>query len=78
MTVLKAGYAVIGTCRSSAKGEKWLSKFPEYKDQFKYAVVEDMCVAGAFDEAVKGCDYIIHTASPLTLNPTVYIVTLFC
>jgi hypothetical protein len=62
---------VIGTCRSSAKGEKWISKFPEHKGQFKYAVVEDMCTSGAFDEAVKGCDYIIHTASPLTLNPTV-------
>lgn len=40
--------------------------FPQYKDQFQYAIVQDIAASGAFDEAVKGCDIIAHTASPYT------------
>lgn len=53
---LTAGYRVRGAVRSTLKGQ-WLqdmfdSKYGKAK--FELAVVEDMIVDGAFDEAVKG------------------------
>jgi len=33
-----------------------------YLDQLEFIMVEDRTVSGAYDEAVEGVDYIIHTA----------------
>lgn len=54
--LLLAGYKVRGTVRSEAKGE-WLVKLFGEKygpGKLDLAVVPDMAVKGAFDEAVKG------------------------
>ncbi|KAJ7707355.1 NAD-P-binding protein [Mycena rosella] len=64
LAFLEAGYDVKGTARSTAKAEGWIAHFPAYKACYTYAVVEDIAAAGAFDEAVKGCDIIAHIASP--------------
>lgn len=64
---LKIGYRVRGTVRSEDKA-KWtqeLFKSPDYET----AIVPNMAVDGAFDEAVKGVDAIIHTASVMTRSP---------
>ena len=36
---------------------------PEYAGKLDFAFVEDLTKPGGFDEAVKGVDAIIHTAS---------------
>ncbi|KAF2773916.1 flavonol reductase [Teratosphaeria nubilosa] len=41
---------------------------PEYESQLSFAIVEDIAQPGAFDEAVKGVDGVIHTASPFTFD----------
>ncbi|KAK7040589.1 NAD-P-binding protein [Favolaschia claudopus] len=70
LAFLNAGYSVKGTTRTAAKAEQWISRFPDHKPRFQYAVVPDMSIPGAFDEAVKGCDYIAHLASPAHWDQT--------
>ncbi|KAJ7081392.1 NAD-P-binding protein [Mycena belliarum] len=64
LAFLDAGYTVKGTARTAVKAEDWIARFPAHKARFHYAVIPDMVVAGAFDEAVKGCDIVAHVASP--------------
>ncbi|KFY11158.1 hypothetical protein V492_04624 [Pseudogymnoascus sp. VKM F-4246] len=69
--VLKAGYHVRGTVRDASKAE-WTTKlFAERYGAGKYSavVVPDMAVEGAFDDAVKGVQGIIHSASIITFSP---------
>ncbi|PYH44087.1 SDR family oxidoreductase [Aspergillus saccharolyticus JOP 1030-1] len=61
---LQRGYRVRGTVRSEQTAEKVRSIFPEYKEKLSFAIVQDIAQPGAFDEAVKGVQGIIHTASP--------------
>ncbi|KAG8892731.1 methylglyoxal reductase (NADPH-dependent) gre2, partial [Tulasnella sp. 403] len=37
-------------------------------DKFSYVIVRDIETPGAFDEAVRGVDAVIHTASPVTVD----------
>ncbi|OBT66250.1 hypothetical protein VE03_04340 [Pseudogymnoascus sp. 23342-1-I1] len=69
--VLRAGYHVRGTVRDASKVE-WTTKlFAERHGAGKYSavVVPDMAVEGAFDEAVKGVQGIIHSASVISFSP---------
>ncbi|KAJ6614873.1 NAD-P-binding protein [Mycena sp. CBHHK59/15] len=68
LTFFESGYAVKGTARTAAKAEEWIARFPQWKSQYQYVVVQDMSTPGAFDEAVKGCGIIAHTASPFHWN----------
>jgi nucleoside-diphosphate-sugar epimerase len=67
---LKAGYRVRLVVRSPSKIDKILSA-PSIKalnpnsEQLSWAVVPDMTVPGAYDEAVQGAKYVIHAASPI-------------
>ena len=67
--LLQRGFRVRGTVRSDAKGE-FLAKLFEKEglNGFEYCIVEDVEPEGAFDEAVKGCDAVLHTASPFHFN----------
>ncbi|KAF8601441.1 D-lactaldehyde dehydrogenase [Ceratobasidium sp. AG-I] len=67
-TLLEAGYTVCGTVRSTSKGEYLVNLFKSYDDRFKYVIVKEMAEDGAFDEAVKGVDAVVHTASPCTFD----------
>lgn len=40
----------------------------KYLDKVEFVIVPDIIKDRAFDEAVKGVDYIIHCASPLALE----------
>ncbi|KAI0158674.1 hypothetical protein BJ166DRAFT_528047 [Pestalotiopsis sp. NC0098] len=64
---LDAGYKIRGTARSPAKAEKTRKTFnsPDYD----VVVVPEMQPPGAFDEAVKGVDAIVHMSSPLNFSP---------
>ncbi|KNG86407.1 putative NAD dependent epimerase/dehydratase [Aspergillus nomiae NRRL 13137] len=61
---ISAGYHVRGTVRSAATAEKVKRTFPRYSEELSFAIVPDIVEDGAFDEAVKGVDGIMHTACP--------------
>ncbi|RPD52415.1 NAD(P)-binding protein [Lentinus tigrinus ALCF2SS1-7] len=64
-TFLEHGFAVRGAVRSERKATYLGSLFQSYGDKFDVVVVEDITKDGAFDEAVKDVDGIVHTASPV-------------
>lgn len=61
--LLRKDYHVRATARSQSKCDVIRKQYPT--DALELVVVEDFMKAAAFDEAVKGVDYILHTASPL-------------
>jgi nucleoside-diphosphate-sugar epimerase len=70
-TFLNAGYNVLGTVRSSSTAQHVLNTHASTtslpgKGKLTLAIVPDITTPGAFDEAVKGVDGVIHTASPFT------------
>ncbi|KAI0325599.1 NAD-P-binding protein [Cubamyces sp. BRFM 1775] len=80
LELLAQGYTVRGAVRSASKVDVLAAlvarKQPEAKDRFKGYVVPDITAPGAFDEAVKGADGVIHTASPVSPpidDPEAYI-----
>lgn len=64
---LNAGYKIRGTARSEAKAEKTRKVFNS--PNYDVVVVPEMEPEGAYDEAVKGVDAIIHMSSPLNFSP---------
>lgn len=63
-----AGYRVRGTLRSKAKADALLSRFtPEQRKRIELVEVADTA-SSDLTEAVKGVEYIQHTASPYQLN----------
>lgn len=62
------GYRVVGTVRSQASADKVRKTHAKYGDKLSFAIVEDVAVSGAHDEAVKGVDGVIHTASPFQMQ----------
>lgn len=72
VTALQAGYRVRAAVRSESKKKELLSA-PSIKelnpaDKLTFVVVPDLMVDGAYNEAVKGVNYIIHLASPIPLK----------
>ncbi|KAI0634955.1 NAD-P-binding protein [Trametes polyzona] len=66
---LEAGYRVRGTVRSQAKADIWL-KLPAFapyiaSGQIHIAFVPDIVKPGAFDDALDGVDYFLHTIAQL-------------
>ncbi|KAJ7451949.1 NAD-P-binding protein [Mycena latifolia] len=66
LAFLEAGYTVRGTARTLEKAQGWIAHFPAHKAVYQPAVVADLAAPGAFDDAVMGCDIIVHVASPNT------------
>ncbi|KIX98704.1 uncharacterized protein Z520_05164 [Fonsecaea multimorphosa CBS 102226] len=64
---LSKGYKVRAAVRSESKiAEIKAAKSTQpYLDQLSFVIVPDIEKDGAFDDAVKGVDYIVHVASPL-------------
>ena len=71
-SLLRHGYKVRGTVRSeatAAKVHRTHSHLLNGDDRrLTFSIVQDVAATGAFDEAVKGVDGVIHTASPFTLQ----------
>jgi nucleoside-diphosphate-sugar epimerase len=69
---LDAGYYVRGTTRSAKSSHSMLEAepFKTYASTGRFSIVQvpDITLPGAFDEAVRGCHAIAHTASPMSLN----------
>ncbi|KAI0088336.1 NAD-binding protein [Irpex rosettiformis] len=68
--LLDKGYFVRGTVRNKEKAAYPTSLFKKAVEagRLDYYVVPDFLTPGAFNEAVKGVDAIIHTATPVTLK----------
>lgn len=69
---LQAGYRVRAAVRSQEKADVVLSASPTKElslssDQLSFVVVPDLSVAGAYDEAMRGIQGIIHTAGALAI-----------
>ncbi len=65
--LLSRGYRVRGTVRGRAEKYPFLTSLPGAAERLEL-VSADLLADGAFDEAVKGCDYVMHTASPYALD----------
>ena len=67
---IAAGLKVRGTVRSQEKGAKVAQFFNRRygPGHFEYAVVPDMGVEGAYDEAVKGASIFCHTAATMSFD----------
>lgn len=65
---LQAGYAVRGTVRSQETADKVRSTFPQHVDRLSFAIVPDIGAPNAFDEASKGVQGVIHTATPFQIQ----------
>ncbi|GKT40258.1 putative uncharacterized oxidoreductase [Colletotrichum spaethianum] len=61
--LLKNGYQVVGTVRSSEKASL-LEGVHGHNPNLSVAIVPDITATGAFDEALKGCTGVLHLASP--------------
>ncbi|KAF5360052.1 hypothetical protein D9758_007603 [Tetrapyrgos nigripes] len=65
---IDAGYPVRGTARSQSKAQKWEGwQESEYKNKVDWAIVEDVIVPGAFKDAMKDIEFVVHTAAPFTI-----------
>lgn len=68
--LFEAGYKVKATVRSDDKAEFIKKAFPEFVDKVSFVLVPDIVADNAFDEAVVGVDYVVHTASPFHFKVT--------
>lgn len=66
--LLKRGHLVRATVRSDSKGQYLREVFHRFSDQLSFVLVENLEEEGAFSEAVKGVDAVLHTASPFLFN----------
>ena len=66
---LSRGYNVRTTVRTQATAEKVKKSHKQYLDRLSFAIVGDVATPGAHDEAVRGVDGVIHTASPFVSLP---------
>jgi len=66
--LLEEGFAVNATVRSAKDSSKleYLRKYDKH-DRLKFFEA-NLTDEGSFDTAVQGCKYVLHTASPYTLN----------
>ncbi|KAI9864453.1 MAG: hypothetical protein M1824_005156 [Vezdaea acicularis] len=67
---LESGYRVRASVRGPAGEQKIKAakSIQRYLSQLSFVVVEDIEADGAFDEAIKGCTYVVHIASRLPFN----------
>ncbi|KAJ7485418.1 NAD-P-binding protein [Mycena latifolia] len=65
LILLDRSWKVRACVRTPAKADAWRAEFPMFSaDQLEFVFVPDMQVDGSFDDAVKGCEVVFHTASP--------------
>ncbi|KAI0337610.1 NAD(P)-binding protein [Trametopsis cervina] len=62
--LFEAGFSVRSTVRSEKSVPYLKNLFKEYESKYELVIVPDITKEGAFDEAVKGVDAVLHTASP--------------
>jgi nucleoside-diphosphate-sugar epimerase len=66
--LLQAGYRVRGTVRDLSSARQTQKALDEFGSQFEIAVVADIRVAGALDEAMEGCFGVVQIAAPMKIS----------
>ncbi|KAH6904342.1 D-lactaldehyde dehydrogenase [Coprinopsis sp. MPI-PUGE-AT-0042] len=66
--LLEKGYSVRAAVRAQSKAKHLQELFKSYGDKLEFVYVPDIGKEGAFDDAVKGVNAILHTATPVTLT----------
>ena len=61
--LLRRGIRVRGTTRSQYKADEMLRRRQDRINQLEFTITSDLAQPGIFDEAIKGVDAAIHTAS---------------
>ncbi|KAF9515021.1 hypothetical protein BS47DRAFT_1391946 [Hydnum rufescens UP504] len=64
-SAIDRGYIVVAAVRNDDQGDEIVNSFPEYKGKVSYTLVTDITKEGAYDEAVKDVDAVMHVASPV-------------
>jgi flagellar biosynthesis protein FliQ len=69
--LIALGHFVVGSVRSSPKGDEILATHPEYAGKISFVTVSDYAKKGVWDEIMKEeeFDYVIHVAAPLLDDP---------
>ena len=65
--LLLKGYRVRGTVRKSPDAYPFLASLDGAVDRLEL-VEADLLKSGSYKQAVKGCEYVLHTASPYIIN----------
>lgn len=67
--LLREGYEVVGTVRSPAKAEATRSALAKVApvERLRFAEADLLSDAG-WDEAMRGCTYVVHVASPFSMS----------
>lgn len=68
---LTQGFNVRGAIRRAQQETDFRKRWPQFEQQLAFIVVGDLDAPNTFDEAMKGVDAVIHTASPTFFNPQV-------
>jgi nucleoside-diphosphate-sugar epimerase len=66
--LLEAGHTVRVVSRSEEKGKALKESFREHSSKVEVTLVADQLAESAYDDAVRGVDAVIHTASPFIMN----------
>lgn len=65
---LEKGYRVRAAVRSPSKAQTLRDSLPQFADRFETTLVPDILAPGAYEEAIKGVEYVVHIASPLVIG----------
>ena len=67
---LHSGYRIRAAVRSPSKAAliREAKSIQAHLDKLEFVVVPEILADGAYDEAVKGVDYILHVASPISFS----------
>ncbi|KAJ7215115.1 hypothetical protein B0H12DRAFT_1032652, partial [Mycena haematopus] len=71
----QAGFAVRATARSTDKIADWKKAHPE-SSSVEWVVVPDGSATGAYDTAIKGVKYVVHSAAPFHRQPNESVMLL--
>ncbi|KAM0751175.1 NAD-P-binding protein [Meredithblackwellia eburnea MCA 4105] len=63
---ISQGYKVRGAVRKQEQADRWYEAHPEFgKDKLEFAIIGDITKRGAWDDAIKGVNGVVHVASPV-------------
>ena len=83
VVALQSGYRVRATLRKLEQADtiKGKPSIQPYLNAIEFVQVPDITIAGAYDEAIKGVDYVLHLASPIPQHvryTNVYFKLILC
>ncbi|EJU02883.1 NADP-binding protein [Dacryopinax primogenitus] len=68
LELLARGFRVKGVVTSQEKADAFLRQYPQHGNNLHFCVISDLTDEFAFLEETADVDYIVHTASPFTLD----------